>query len=397
MVLRGNAFCPGHITGLFSVHDDTELFLGKGSRGSGVSVSLGALVNLALHRPEETGTKDSLVLDLNVRGLDQFPVDEMIYRQALTELLPENGAGWKAVVRVSLQLPVGQGFGMSAAGALATTVAVWEALHSELPRWDRKFRFQAQQEQFFSMRSDEFRVRPLRKRITTHMEILQPTDFLSTPIQPFGRPSGMLEGSAVREPKKWLDESQAVKPSESIRYADCVNVAHRIDIMRKGGLGDVIGAARGGVEIRMAPGVPPYGEIHTIPIGLDSVPSVVASVVGSPIETKTVLTSHVKRERIQGAGESALKRLMESPSTERMMAESRQFSIESGLHSLQVRSALSEADQFTTASQIMLGNSVFALLNPKDPERLKKVQEIWARKGKVFTMEVDLHGARPVN
>jgi pantoate kinase len=397
MVLRGNAFCPGHITGLFSIHDETELFLGKGSRGSGVSVAMGALVNIALQRPDETGTKDPLVLELTVKGVDQFQIDEGIYRQALTELLPENGAGWKAVVRASLQLPVGQGFGMSAAGALATTVAIWEALHSDLPRWDRRFRFQAQQEQFFALRTDEFRVRPLtKKHVSTHIDVLQPSD-LSAPVQPFGKASGMLEGSAVREPKKWLEDSQAVRPSESIRYSDCVNVAHRIDVMRKGGLGDVIGAARGGLEIRMAPGVPPYGEIHTIPIGLDSVPSVIAAVVGSPIETRTVLSSNVKRERIQAAGETALKRLMESPSTEKMMSESRQFSIESGLQSLQVRSALSEADQVTTASQIMLGNSVFALMNPKDPDPLKRIQEIWGKKGKVFTMEMDLHGARPVN
>jgi pantoate kinase len=132
-------------------------------------------------------------------------------------------------------------------------------------------------------------------------------------------------------------------------------------------------------------------------VSLDNVPSVIAVVVGSPIETKSVIMSPVKKERIQGAGESALKRLMESPSTEKMMAESRQFSIEAGLQSLQVRSALSEADPLTTTSQIMLGNSAFAMIDSKDPDRIKRIQEIWSKRGKVFTMDVDLIGARPVN
>jgi hypothetical protein len=277
------------------------------------------------------------------------------------------------------------------------TISIWEAMHSGLPKWDRKLRFQGQQEMFFSRSSDEFKVRPIRTRVRSHLQLLSAADAEAMPAKPFGKPSGMIDVGGVRPPKGWLQDSLATAPTEMITYADCVNVAHRIDVMRKGGLGDVIGAARGGVEIRMAPGVPPYGEIHTIPVSVDRVPKVVAGIVGPPLETKSVLLSPVRRERIQGAGEGALKRLIEAPSTDRLMAESRQFSIESNLQSMQVRSALSEADRTTTASQIMLGNSVFAMVGPKDEERAQLIQGIWARKGQVYTMDVDLPGARPVN
>lgn len=397
MVLRGGAFCPGHITGLFSIHDDTEMYLHKGSRGSGVSVTLGASVSTTLYPPEEGSGAENLSLELHVRGVDKFPVNDPIYRQVLKELLPDLGIGWRAAVRSNLQLPVGQGFGMSGAGALATAISVWEALHSTIPRWDRKLRFKGQQEMFFSMKTSEFIVRPIRKRMRSHLQILSQREDSSLPVQPFGKPSGMVEEGGVRPPKRWLKDSEAEKGAGGITYADCVNAAHRADLMAGGGLGDVISQARGGVEIRMSPGVPPYGEIHTIPVELDNTPKVIASTVGPPIETSRVIGNPARRERIHGAGEAALKRLIEAPSISALMSESRQFSIEAGIQSMMVRSALSEVDQMVKASQIMIGNSVFAMVPSKDTDLTKRISEIWGKRGGVYTMDVDLLGARPLN
>jgi len=50
MILRGNGFCPGHITGFFTIHDEGSNVLKKGSRGAGVNLSLGVMSMVALVR-----------------------------------------------------------------------------------------------------------------------------------------------------------------------------------------------------------------------------------------------------------------------------------------------------------------------------------------------------------
>jgi pantoate kinase len=108
--MRVRSFCPGHITGFFQImeHDDP---LQSGSRGAGICVGLGArcsLVGTPGHGEVEIvldGRKMSAPVSVDaIRGLHGS--DEMDF-----EVVIEN------------ELPVGQGFGMSAAGAIATAHA----------------------------------------------------------------------------------------------------------------------------------------------------------------------------------------------------------------------------------------------------------------------------------
>jgi pantoate kinase len=338
-------------------------------------------------------------LKLDVIGLDTFVVNRSLYENVLYAVLPDNGAGWKVTLKVRLQLPVAQGFGMSAAGALSTAIALWEAFYSKIPGWDRKLRFKAQQERYFSMKTSEFKIKPLKRRLVSPLQLYMKRDEQVEPVPSSGKASGMVEtGGGIRTPTRWLGESQADSSIGFPNYSDCIAAAHRADILAKGGLGDVVAAARGGIEMRLAPGIPPFGEVHTVPVEIHAPPSVAVMVVGPPIDTRTVLESPARRAKINQAGEAALKNLLEDPSIDTLMREANQFSMESTLQSFPVRAALGEVSKLAKASQIMIGNSVFAFVGGiSGLDQVKNVTETWRKRGKVTVCDIDLIGARPIN
>ncbi|MEK6985651.1 MAG: hypothetical protein AABX89_04640 [Candidatus Thermoplasmatota archaeon] len=112
--MTASAFAPGHVSGLFAVHDEAADPLAKGSRGVGWSVEKGATAMVT--RAERT--------TLTVDGKDaNLPVT----MAALEQLAPGVGLD----VRLTFGLPVGQGFGMSAAGTLAACLAAASELGLE--------------------------------------------------------------------------------------------------------------------------------------------------------------------------------------------------------------------------------------------------------------------------
>jgi pantoate kinase len=109
------AFCPGHITGFFQICRHKGV-LETGSRGAGFSITLGAESRVVLEDGEGK-------LDIFVNGAHaKARVTEM----AMEKLLA--GEKLNAKVFTTLQLPVAQGFGMSAAGALSSALAVAQLL-----------------------------------------------------------------------------------------------------------------------------------------------------------------------------------------------------------------------------------------------------------------------------
>ena len=132
---RAAAFCPGHVTGLFSIHDGDPDPLRRGSRGAGFSLSQGVLTYV------EVEPAESLSIDVLV---DKAPAEAPVTREALTLLLREavrdakvplnkdatKGSKARIAVRAwsDVHLPVSQGFGMSAAGALSATLALARCL-----------------------------------------------------------------------------------------------------------------------------------------------------------------------------------------------------------------------------------------------------------------------------
>ena len=119
------AYCPGHITCVFEPHRNETDMMSSGSRGIGIRTSAGATVEMV----EVSGDSVGVVID----GKES---DAPVTRLVLDAMLPGRGIE----VNVKNDLPVGQGFGMSAAGAIAAALcaaqiagtderAAWEIAH----------------------------------------------------------------------------------------------------------------------------------------------------------------------------------------------------------------------------------------------------------------------------
>ncbi len=121
---RVKAYCPGHITGMFTVEDQDPNILKKGSRGVGFCTQLGA-VSEAAFRP---GTG---ILAIKINGkISASPIT----RRALGHMVPK--LSLDIDINIELQAPIGQGFGMSSAGTMATCLAV--ASYLNLPAPDKQ-------------------------------------------------------------------------------------------------------------------------------------------------------------------------------------------------------------------------------------------------------------------
>lgn len=102
-----SAFCPAHITCFFSPGGAEEA-LRKGSKGAGIRLSKGTTV----HVDERVGKTT-----VSINGKDD---DAPITKHVLEHLSPDRNFD----VTVECELPLGQGFGMSASGAIAAALCV---------------------------------------------------------------------------------------------------------------------------------------------------------------------------------------------------------------------------------------------------------------------------------
>jgi pantoate kinase len=110
--MKATAFAPGHISGFFEpvYNKDIEK---TGSRGAGININLGAISDVSIKHSK----KQIFEFYINNKKLD-FPV---IYL-ALKNILGEQPV--HVIVKTHLDLPLGQGFGMSAASAVSATYAL---------------------------------------------------------------------------------------------------------------------------------------------------------------------------------------------------------------------------------------------------------------------------------
>jgi pantoate kinase len=114
-VRRAIAFCPGHITGFFQAVEHDNVFE-TGSRGAGFCTELGA-------RTEVWMTDGKGSIEVNINGERAFaPVTEYALRRILKD------EPYDINVITVLGLPISQGFGTSAAGALSASLALCSLL-----------------------------------------------------------------------------------------------------------------------------------------------------------------------------------------------------------------------------------------------------------------------------
>ncbi|MFZ0891740.1 MAG: hypothetical protein WB778_00350 [Thermoplasmata archaeon] len=113
---RAKAWAPGHVTGIFSPQPEAHDPRARGSTGAGLVLGAGVVAEI-LWNP---GGRRRLQLSGN--GASTFPISREV---ALRLWTPREGT---LTVRLHHDLPIGQGFGMSAAGALATALGVASVL-----------------------------------------------------------------------------------------------------------------------------------------------------------------------------------------------------------------------------------------------------------------------------
>jgi pantoate kinase len=106
------AFAPGHITGYFAPEVSARDPRARGSTGAGVVLELGVTAEAV----RQTGIRSGITVSADIPG--PLPISSEVARRLVP---PDSG---RVHVRLVHGLPVGQGFGMSAAGALATALAV---------------------------------------------------------------------------------------------------------------------------------------------------------------------------------------------------------------------------------------------------------------------------------
>ncbi|TLZ89081.1 MAG: GHMP kinase [Methanobacteriota archaeon] len=288
MVSEGEAFCPGHATAFFEVHEDPDP-RAKGSRGAGLSLSLGVRT-VAKVREARRSSLDIMV-------------NERRQKAEVTQRVVEKLTGSRSLeikILSETPLPVSQGFGVSAAAALSTALALDEALGGGLPR-------------------DEL-----------------------------------------------------------------VAIAHETEVECATGLGDVVPASLGGMDLRWKPGAPGYSEVRTFPVQAD----LLLAVLGQEIPTKSILRDAPKVATINRVGGALVDEFSRSPSFERLFDLGNRFAEETGLANRTMLEVIRASRMFGRATMAMLGNSLFATGNSE------QLASLYRKFGTLQRCEVDNEGAR---
>jgi len=109
------AFVPGHITGIFRIHDEHEDPLRCGSIGAGFCVDIGTTTTVKL--------VDSTKLEVSV-AYNGRPINAPVTTTVIQRLLQQHHRVCKVEVDHESMLPIGVGYGASGAGALGTAIAI---------------------------------------------------------------------------------------------------------------------------------------------------------------------------------------------------------------------------------------------------------------------------------
>jgi len=287
MVSEGEAFCPGHVTAFFEVREDPDPRK-KGSRGAGLCLSLGVRT-VARVRDDSRASIDVIVNGRRQRA--------DVTRRVAEKILGDRSCEVKILSETSL--PVSQGFGVSAAAAVSTALALDDALGAKIPR-------------------DEL-----------------------------------------------------------------VAVAHETEVECGTGLGDVVPASIGGMDLRLKPGAPGYAEVRTFPVEAE----LLLAVIGAEMPTKTVLRDSKKVAAINRIGGALVDEFSENPTLERLFELGVRFAEGTGLADKRVLEVIRASRMFGRATMAMLGHSVVATGNRQ------QLATLYLKFGTLQRCEVDNTGA----
>ena len=257
-VRRAVAFAPSHVTGVFSPSVESRDPRGRGSIGAGIVLDVGVRAIGRFDPEARRGLR--LTSDIG-RRLE-------ISEAAAIHLFGDRQG--RLDIHLLHTLPVGHGFGSSAAGALATAIVV----------------------------------------------------------------------------ARLLDRPRSA----------AVQAAHLADYFGRGGLGGVAAILGGGLEIRVRPGIPPFGRIEHHPLS----GTILVGTMGRVLPTPTILASARVLERIRrSAGD--LSQLAARPTLEEFFRLSESFTDRVHLATPRLQAVIrSLRRRDSSACQAMFGESFIA-------------------------------------
>ncbi|MFO7677933.1 MAG: pantoate kinase [Thermoplasmatota archaeon] len=121
--MKAIAFAPGHISGFFEPIYYNMDYARSGSRGAGINLSLGAISQVVVEKSDHQYI-DIIVNDKNSNAL--------VTKRAIQHLI--GNIPMTISISTNLDLPLRQGFGMSAAGTLSSCLALAKIL--QIPKED---------------------------------------------------------------------------------------------------------------------------------------------------------------------------------------------------------------------------------------------------------------------
>ncbi|MFW9846798.1 MAG: pantoate kinase, partial [Candidatus Thorarchaeota archaeon] len=121
MPYAAQAFVPGHVTGIFRIHDGANDPLLRGSVGAGFCISIGTKTTVRL--------ADSAISKASVE-YNGSPIEAPVTEMVIQRLLHQYKRVCEVEVAHESMLPIGVGFGASGAGALGASLALSALLDS---------------------------------------------------------------------------------------------------------------------------------------------------------------------------------------------------------------------------------------------------------------------------
>lgn len=117
--MKSSLFVPSHITGFFQIIPDLDP-LRKGSRGAGIVLDKGVITDVSI--------EDGDGVDVIINGESDSKLSSITYKTI--DLIKERFTivNEKITIKHEFQIPVGSGFGVSAACALGTSLGIVKAL-----------------------------------------------------------------------------------------------------------------------------------------------------------------------------------------------------------------------------------------------------------------------------
>jgi pantoate kinase len=171
---------------------------------------------------------------------------------------------------------------------------------------------------------------------------------------------------------------------EGTRREELVAIAHEAEIASGTGLGDVVPASLGGMDLRLRPGAPGHAEVRRFPVEAD----LLLAVLGPEMPTKGVLRDPAKVAAINRAGGPLVDAFADRPTLDQLFDLGNRFAEESGLADRNVLEVIRASRMFGRAAMAMLGRSIFATGNSE------QLATLYRKFGTLQRCEVDNEGAR---